>query len=91
MKLAVTSITNANAGEVLVEGAAAMARGDFDFDLGAVTEVDTAAVALLLEWQRQALARGGRLRLHGVPADVASLAALYGVDRLIDLGAPGTT
>ena len=29
MKLAVTSITNANAGELLVEGAAAIARGDF--------------------------------------------------------------
>jgi phospholipid transport system transporter-binding protein len=88
MRVAVTSITNANAGELLVEGAAAIARGDLDFDLGAVTEVDTAAVALLLEWRRQAAARGGKLRLSGVPADVASLAALYGVEELVGLGAP---
>ncbi len=86
MKIAATSITNANAGELLAEGAAAIARGEFDFDLSAVTEVDSAAVALLLEWQRQAVARGGRLALSGVPADIASLAKLYGVDALLDLG-----
>jgi phospholipid transport system transporter-binding protein len=87
MKLEAASITNANAGELLAEGAAAIARGEFAFDLASVTEVDTAAVALLLEWQRQAIARGGRLVLSGVPADVASLARLYGVDGLLDLGA----
>lgn len=86
MKIAVTSITNANAGELLAEGAAAIARGEFEFDLSAVAEVDSAAVALLLEWQRQAVARGGRLALSGVPADIASLAKLYGVDSLLDLG-----
>jgi len=86
MKLEATSITNATAGELLAEGAAAIARGDFAFDLAAVAEVDTAAVALLLEWQRQAAARGGRLLLSGVPADIASLARLYGVGELLDLG-----
>ncbi len=88
MKVAATSMTNANAGELLVEGAAAIARGEFAFDLSSVDEVDTAAVALLLEWQRQALSRGGRLQLSGVPADVASLAKLYGVDGLLGLGGP---
>jgi phospholipid transport system transporter-binding protein len=86
MRLDSTSITNANAGELLQAGSAAIARGDLDFDLSAVTEVDSAAVALLLEWQRQAIARGDRLRLAGVPADIASLARLYGVDSLLDLG-----
>jgi phospholipid transport system transporter-binding protein len=90
MKIEARSITNANAGELLAEGAAAIAGGDFAFDLSAVAEVDSAAVALLLEWQRQAVARGGRLVLGGVPADIASLARLYGVDSLLDLGAgPG--
>jgi ABC-type transporter Mla MlaB component len=50
-----------------------------------VTEVDTAVIALLLEWQRQAVARGGRLVFSGVPADIDSLARLYGVDRLLAL------
>ena len=87
MRLEATSINNANAVELLAAGSAAIAAGDFVFDLQSVTEVDTAAVALLLEWQRQAIARGGRLVLSGVPADVASLARLYGVDGLLDLGA----
>jgi phospholipid transport system transporter-binding protein len=86
MRIEATSITNANAGDLLAAGSAAIAGGDFAVDLAAVTEVDTAAVALLLEWQRQAVARGGRLRLDGVPADVASLARLCGVDGLLDLG-----
>ena len=86
MNIDATSITNANAGELLAAGSAAIAADDFAFDLTSVAEVDTAAVALLLEWQRQAIARGGRLRLAGVPADVASLARLYGVDGLLGLG-----
>ena len=85
MRIEATSITNANAGELLAGGAAAIARGEVDFDLSAVTEIDTAAIALLLDWQRQALARGSRLRLSGVPAGIASLAKLYGVDELLHL------
>jgi phospholipid transport system transporter-binding protein len=85
MRIEATSITNATAGELLAEGTAAIARGEVDFDLSAVTEIDTAAIALLLDWQRQALARGSRLRLSGVPADIASLAELYGVDELLHL------
>jgi len=85
MRIAATSITNASAGELLGEGLAAIGRGDLEVDLAAVTEVDTAAIALLLEWQRQAAASGGRLRLSGVPADIASLAKLYGVDGLLGL------
>lgn len=85
MRITARSITNANAGEILAEGAAAIASGDFAFDLAAVAEVDSAAVALLLEWQRQAVARGSRLRLTGVPADISSLAKLYGVAVLLDL------
>ena len=86
MNVDATAITNANAGELLAAGNAAIARGEFAFDLASVTEVDTAAIALLLEWQRQAIAHGGRLALSGVPADITSLARLYGVDGLLDLG-----
>jgi phospholipid transport system transporter-binding protein len=86
MNVDATSITNANVGELLAVGSAAIARGDLAFDLKSVTEVDTAAVALLLEWQRQAIAQGSRLALSSVPADIASLARLYGVDELLDLG-----
>jgi len=87
VKIAAPSITNANAGDLLVAGAAAIAGGDLAIDLSAVAEVDTAAVALLLEWQRQAQARGARLELAAVPDDVASLARLYGVDGLLGIEA----
>jgi phospholipid transport system transporter-binding protein len=87
MKIDAASVTNATAGGLLAAGAEAIARGDLAFDLSAVREVDTAAVAILLEWQRQAVARGGRLQLSGVPAGIASLAKLYGVDGLLDLDA----
>jgi phospholipid transport system transporter-binding protein len=86
MNIDATSVTNANADDLLAAGSAAIARGEFAFDLSAVREVDSAAVALLLAWQRQAIAAGGRLLLAGVPADVVSLARLYGVDGLLGLG-----
>jgi phospholipid transport system transporter-binding protein len=89
MRIEATSITNANAGELLLQGAAAIARGDFAVDLGAVRDVDTAAVALLMEWQRRAQAAGRPLVLSGVPADIGSLAKLYGVAGLLGLDGPG--
>ncbi|MCU0869026.1 MAG: STAS domain-containing protein, partial [Burkholderiales bacterium] len=52
-------------------------------DLAAVGVVDSAVIALLLAWQRDAAAAGRVLRLAHPPAAVASLAALYGVDALL--------
>jgi phospholipid transport system transporter-binding protein len=89
MKIEATSITNENAGALLAEGATAIAAGDYAVDLTAVAEVDTAAIALLLDWQRQAQSCGGKLALSGVPADISSLAKLYGVDGLLGLDGHG--
>jgi len=50
-------------------------------DLSAVTEVDSAAVSLLLEWRRQA--KTATLRFANLPEALNSLAALYGVTDLI--------
>ncbi len=50
-------------------------------DLAEVTEVDSAAVSLLLEWRRQA--RNATLRFVNLPAALKSLADLYGVTELI--------
>jgi phospholipid transport system transporter-binding protein len=85
LKIESRSVTNANAGELLAAGRAVIESGELVLDLSAVAEVDSAAVALLLDWQRQAKAAGARLQLVGVPADIASLARLYGVDSLLDL------
>ncbi len=50
-------------------------------DLSDVTEVDSAAVSLLLEWRRQD--KSSTLRFANLPAALNSLAALYGVTDLI--------
>lgn len=52
-------------------------------DLSAVTEVDSSAVALALEWVRQAEANGRTLRISHVPASMSNLAALYGVSEFL--------
>lgn len=90
MKPDVTAITNANAGGLLEAGLAAIRSGDLVVDLGNVSTVDSAAVALLLAWQRAASQLGKRLSFVGLPAGVTSLAELYDVDRLLQLdGASG--
>lgn len=52
-------------------------------DLSGVTRVDSAAVALLLAWQRRAHAAGTRLLIAGASASLLQLARLYGVDKLL--------
>lgn len=52
-------------------------------DLAGVTEVDSAAVSLLLEWRREAQTQNSALRFAHLPAALKSLADLYGVADLI--------
>ncbi|MEY3899024.1 MAG: hypothetical protein RI962_179, partial [Pseudomonadota bacterium] len=40
-------------------------------------------IAVLLAWQRAARAAGKTLHISRLPAGLASLATLYGVDRLL--------
>lgn len=86
MKVESVSFTNANAAALVEQGGAALRAGQTRFDLSAVKEVDSAAVAALLAWRRTAQELGVTLELTGVPPAVASLATLYGVDGL--LGTP---
>jgi phospholipid transport system transporter-binding protein len=52
-------------------------------DFTAVTEVDSSAVALLLEWRREAARLGKGLSFANLPANLVALAELYGVIGLI--------
>jgi phospholipid transport system transporter-binding protein len=52
-------------------------------DFGAITGVDSSAVALLLEWRRVAVKRGKTLEFANLPANLLALAELYGVADLI--------
>jgi len=52
-------------------------------DFRKVTEVDSAAVALAIEWLRKASESGTGLRLANLPAAMQNLAKLYGVSELL--------
>jgi len=65
--------------------AAAGSGGSLQIDCTALAELDTAALAVLLQSLRTARARGVRMTLHAVPRQLQALAALYGVDGLLGL------
>ncbi len=53
-------------------------------DFQKVGEIDSSGVALLLHWRREAGKLGKSLRYVRLPANLVELAALYGVDDLIE-------
>jgi phospholipid transport system transporter-binding protein len=57
----------------------------WEVDAGALAEFDTSALAVLLELQRAAQARGAGLVVSHPPAKLSQLATLYGVDELIGI------
>jgi len=54
-------------------------------DASALADLDTAAIAVLLDCGRQAQAAGKTLQVVGAPAKLAQLATLYGVADLLAL------
>jgi phospholipid transport system transporter-binding protein len=66
-------------------GDSAVAAGAAMIDLAAVTEADSAAVAILLSWVRVARERKQALMIVNTPASIRSLAALYGVAEMLPL------
>ena len=68
----------------LISGAEEHFRYGVDvIDFAAVTEVDSAAVALALEWVRQAERANVAMRLVNLPVSMQNLAKLYGVSELL--------
>ena len=72
---------------VLEESALYAARPDLPdkltIDFAEVTDVDSAAVALLLDWRRVASKRKKILVFVNLPANLVALAELYGVADVI--------
>lgn len=52
-------------------------------DFAQVTDIDTAALSLILEWKRRAQTENKMLTFVNLPANLNSLAMLYGVSDLI--------
>lgn len=80
------SLTLADARATLARLGPLLAAADAPvLDASALQQLDSSAVALLLECRRQAAARGRTLRVTGAPPKLAQLAQLYGVAELLAL------
>jgi len=85
MRVDTTDIGMSSAAAIAAAGIEAIRGGDTAFDLSAVRTCDSSAVAVVLAWQREAQARGGQLKLSGLPPDLLSLATVYGVASLLNI------
>ncbi|HZX33277.1 MAG TPA: STAS domain-containing protein [Rhodocyclaceae bacterium] len=74
-----------NARGLLEAGRSALGNAGATIDLGAVTEADSAALAVMLGWLRTAEGKGAKIAFANLPAGVRSLADLYGMTELIPL------
>lgn len=78
-------ITIANVVEIIEQGAALFDRTDLIIDFKQVTEVDSSAVSMLLEWQREALKNNHKLCFSNISENLKNLTQLYGVSELVPL------
>jgi phospholipid transport system transporter-binding protein len=77
------TLTIANVAKLSEAGKQQFGDGEVIVDLAAVTEVDSAALSMLFEWQREARRRKIAISFCNLPASLQSLATLYGVSELI--------
>jgi phospholipid transport system transporter-binding protein len=78
-------VDNANA--VLNDSNALEITDNLQIDLSAVNDVDTAALSILIQWQKRALAANKVVKFNKLPKNLISLAELYGVTDFIPLSA----
>jgi phospholipid transport system transporter-binding protein len=75
-------IDNANA--LLLESKSLTITNDTVVDFAKVTEIDTGAISLILEWKRRANLEKKQLKFVNLSPNLISLTQLYGVADLID-------
>jgi phospholipid transport system transporter-binding protein len=80
-------LTLAQVAEALQLGNRAIGEGARQVDLGAVTELDSSALALLLAWLREARRRNAELAFRNLPQGLTTIARLYGVAELLPAAA----
>ncbi|MDB5902227.1 MAG: anti-sigma-factor antagonist [Betaproteobacteria bacterium] len=76
-------LTMSNVTAVLEQSRALFKGPQIVVDLAGVTEVDSAALSLLLEWRRLAAAEKRAVEYRNLPANLRTLADLYGVSGLL--------
>ena len=78
-------VTLANATRVLEEGRQHFAEGARTVDLGEITDMDSALLALALAWLRDAREAKRELTFANPPEALQTLSRLYGVEELLPL------
>jgi phospholipid transport system transporter-binding protein len=76
-------VTLVNAGELLAEGERLFSGQRMIVDFAGVTDADSSALSLMLEWGRRAKRRGAQMSFANLGDGIESLAALYGLSDLI--------
>jgi phospholipid transport system transporter-binding protein len=77
------AVTLGNAAALLEEGRRHVAEGVQTIDLGEVNEMDSALLAVLLAWLREARSASRTLSFVNLPESLRTIAQLYGVDGLL--------
>ena len=77
------AVTIDNVVAVAERGIVLFDRENLIIDLGQVTDVDSSAVSVLLQWEREARRRNRQIRFENVPQKLQSLIRLYDVSELI--------
>tara|TARA_B100000686_G_scaffold300055_1_gene334313 strand:+ start:6342 stop:6629 length:288 start_codon:yes stop_codon:yes gene_type:complete len=76
-------ITIVNVVEILEQGISLFDRNDLIIDLVQVTDIDSSAVSMLLEWKRRAQKNNQRVYFSNIPENLKNLSQLYGVVELV--------
>jgi len=79
-------VTVNNVVSLLAQGAERFTGKRVVVDLSGVTEVDSSALSMLLEWRREAVRNGREILYRNLPGSLKSLADLYGVTELLGEG-----
>ena len=72
---------------VYVQAQSVLKADSGNIDLAGVQAIDSAGLALLLEWQASSKARGSSLTFSNAPSDLRRLAALSNATELLGLSA----
>ncbi len=60
-------------------------KNDLTFDLSRVTAANSAALALLLEWQKFANVMRKTILFQNIPASISSIASVAGIDAILKI------
>jgi phospholipid transport system transporter-binding protein len=74
-----------NANVILQQSEALSMADEFLVDFSAVSKVDTAALSLMMEWQRRAAVSSSTVRYANLPVNLSRLLTVYGLSDFVSI------